>query len=367
MFTLIDRHLIRSYFKAYLVCLVSLIGLFVVVDLFTNMDKFTQSGKGFWSVMRHIGLVYANKLPTIFNHLCEAIGLLAGMFTVAWVQRNNELLPLLSAGVSTRRVIRPVLFSACLVMCLCILNQELVLPLCDSYLIENAGDPEGKNALGVNGAFDRNGVLFTGTLAVRQEQLVRDFHVTITAKVGRDKVTHLHAKEARWVPPGEGKYSGGWLLTGIMGEDVDPGVAPDILEAIGPRRYFLRTDVDFEQVTLQKNWEVCVSTPTLLQRLGKMDVSKMSRLAVVFHSRLTRPFLGMILVVLGLSVILRDPNRNVFICAGLCLVLCGVFFFTCFFCKYLGNYDHLSPALAAWLPVLLFGPLAFVNLDAVHT
>ena len=90
-------------------------------------------------------------------------------------------------------------------------------------------------------------------------------------------------------------------------------------------------------------------------------------MAVLFHSRLTRPILGMILVFLGLSVILRDQNRNVFISAGLCLVLCALFFAVGVGCKHLGEMEILSPALAAWLPVLLFGSLSFALFDAIHT
>jgi lipopolysaccharide export system permease protein len=77
--------------------------------------------------------------------------------------------------------------------------------------------------------------------------------------------------------------------------------------------------------------------------------------------------MGMLLIFLGLSVILRDQNRNVFISAGLCLCVCALFFGVTFLCKHLGNHDYLPPALAAWLPVLLFGPIAFVLFDAVHT
>ena len=83
--------------------------------------------------------------------------------------------------------------------------------------------------------------------------------------------------------------------------------------------------------------------------------------------RLTRPILGLLLVFMGLSVILRDQNRNVYISTALCLVLCGLFFGACFACKHLGDNEYLSPALAAWLPVLVFGPLAFVLFDAIHT
>src|SRR5258707_446925 len=44
---LLDRLLIRSYLKAYVVCLVSLLSLYVVVDLFTNVDDFTVHHHGF--------------------------------------------------------------------------------------------------------------------------------------------------------------------------------------------------------------------------------------------------------------------------------------------------------------------------------
>jgi lipopolysaccharide export system permease protein len=68
-----------------------------------------------------------------------------------------------------------------------------------------------------------------------------------------------------------------------------------------------------------------------------------------------------------MSVILRDQNRNVFISAGLCLVLCAVFFAVGFGCKHLGEKELLSPALAAWLPVVVFGSLSFALFDAIHT
>jgi lipopolysaccharide export system permease protein len=49
------------------------------------------------------------------------------------------------------------------------------------------------------------------------------------------------------------------------------------------------------------------------------------------------------------------------------LLMCGVFFAAVFACKQLGDGEYLSPALAAWGPVLFFGPLAFSLFDAIHT
>src|SRR4051794_41929829 len=113
MIKLIDRQMVRGYFKAYLVCLASLLSLYVVVDLFTNLDDFTHGEKGLVPVTRRIGTYYGYKVFQIFDRLCEAIVLLAGMFTVAWMQRNNEQVPLLSAGGSTRRLVTPALLWGC--------------------------------------------------------------------------------------------------------------------------------------------------------------------------------------------------------------------------------------------------------------
>src|ERR687885_1741362 len=128
MIKLMDRQMIRGYFKSYFVCLVSLLSLYVVVDLFTNLDDFFNRGGRLPVVLGRITAYYGYRTAQIFDRLCEAIVLLAGMFTVAWMQRNNEQVPLLSAGVSTRRVVRPVLVAAVLMLGVALVNQELVIP-----------------------------------------------------------------------------------------------------------------------------------------------------------------------------------------------------------------------------------------------
>lgn len=366
MFKLLDRQMIFGYLKAYLVCLVSILSLFIVVDLFANLDDATKDRKGLQSILEFIGKYYACKIPEIFNRLCETIGLLAAMFTVAWMQRNNELLPLLSAGVSTRRVVRPVLFASFLTLGLGIANQELLLPRIDGFLVERR--QEGDREVEVKGAFDGNDVHLSGKMANRNLSLIHDFICVLPAKVGPNALTRLEAKEARWIPPGDGPRSGGWMLTGTTPLQLDDWPRKDILDSIVPGKFFLRTDADFDTVTRSRNWFLYVDTLTLLDELGRNHNSnRLAGIATMFHIRLTRPVLGMILVFMGLSIILRDHNRNIFISAGLCLILVVLFFTSGFVCQFLGNNDILTPALAAWLPVFVFGPLSFVMFDAVHT
>jgi lipopolysaccharide export system permease protein len=370
MFTILDRQMIYSYFKAYLFCLVSLMGLFIIVDLFMHLDEFMTQHKDLESVLRFVSVYYGYKSFMIFDRLCEAIILLAGMFTVAWMQRNNELLPLLSAGVSTRRVVQPVLLCAFAMMGLVALNQEFALPQIDSFMLDNRLNPDGAKESDVKATYDMNNILIWGRTAIKKEGIIKEVYVNIPKTIG-GTFTVLIAKEAQYVPEEEGNpCSGGWMLRETAPADLPewPKDQEDILKPLGDGRYFLHTkEVDPETMTRVKNWYLYMPTWRLLRELERPTDTQHSIIAVEFHTRLTRPLVGMILILMGLSVILRDQNRNVFISAGMCLIMCGIYFGTLFMCKHLGKGDTLTPALAAWLPVFLFGPISALMYAEVHT
>jgi lipopolysaccharide export system permease protein len=289
------------------------------------------------------------------------------MFTVAWIQKNNELLPLLSAGVSTQRVVRPVLTAACLMLGLTCVNQELIIPEIAEQLLNDRNDPNGESDIFAPWAYEPNGIHIEGSYYSRQLKVVRNFCVTIPEHVA-DGLKHMVAREARYVPPGPGHFSGGWLMNDTQPRQLEDWNNPKILEMIDPGKYFLHTeDVDLAMLTRQSKWFVYTSTYQLFTELAKPESKRLSPMAVLFHMRLTRPILGMILVLSGLAVILRDQNRNIFLAAGMCLGLHAIVFAAVFGCKYLGDHDLIPPALAAWLPVLFFGPMAFVLFDAAHT
>ncbi len=362
MITLIDRQLILSFFKAFFVCVTSLLTLYVVVDLFTNMDDF--QGKTFAESARRIGLYYAYRLPQIFDRLVEAMILLSAMFTVAWMQRNNEQLPLLSAGISTRRIVMPVLVAACLMLSLATLNQELLLPRVAANLSYPKDDPNGEKDTLVQAGYDHNGVHITGARATPRTQTVHGLCACLPAGVAGNLV-HLQAEEAYYVSTGP--RQGVWELTRTTPAELDIEPNP-ILEVVDKGRYRLHVrDVTFDSLTRRRTWYIWASTQRIWDELCKADASRQLGMAVIFHQRLARPVVGMLLVLLGLSMILRDQNRNVILSVGGCLGLCGTFFVVIQTCRTLGENDLLSPVLAAWIPILLFAPFALPLFDAVHT
>lgn len=367
MFSLIDRLLIQSYVKSYVICLVSLLGLYIVVDLFNNIDDFARIKGGLSDTIQHIGTYYGGRLTFIFDRMSEAVVLLAAMFTIAWMQRSNEILPLLSAGVSTQRIVRPVLLSCCAFIGLNIANQELLIPRVGNTTIARDDSTQEKDLI-VNGAYDDNLIQLSGRTGVRKYLKINHFTCVIPASLAHGSLIKLEAKEAFYIEPVNKPQTGGWLLTeATCSNDMEQWSRKDILEWVGPGKYFLYTDIDFNRLTRDRSYYQYLSLWELWLELKRADATRLASIAVQFHMRLTRPLLSLILVLIGLGVILRDQNRHIFISMGFCMVLCGLFFGSVMGARYLGDHEVLSPALAAWLPVFLFGPVGFVLFDAVHT
>jgi lipopolysaccharide export system permease protein len=367
--TILDRMLFVAFLRAYVICLVSTLSLYVVVDLFTNIDDFFQPSKSGLEIAQHILTYYGYRTIQYYDRLCEALSLLAAMFTVAWSQRNNEIIPMLSAGVSTHRFLRPVLVGAALMLTLGVLNQEFLIPYIAPALATDRDDPEGTHQLTVQGCYDANRVHIDGSLAYRREQTVENFYVTLPV-TGKSEMKHLSAAKAQYIPPIKDQtFSGGWLMTGTTPAELPPGTYDEnVIKMLDSGRFFLfAREATFDRATRGQKTQVYASTYSIYQLMQRTDVGRMNNLAVTFHMRLTRPIVGMLLVIMGLSIVLRDQTRHVFISAGLCLVMCAVFFAVVFGGKFLGTGDYLSPALAAWLPVLIFGPISIALYDAIHT
>ena len=194
---------------------------------------------------------------------------------------------------------------------------------------------------------------------------MKKFQVMIPERVAGNML-HITAEEARFHPaPGDPPH-GTWEMIGCTPSKLAP--IPGILDVRDENRYVLHTkNIDFDALVRDPKWFTLASTRRLYQELQRPESTRLASIAVMFHGRLTRPILGMVLVLMGLSVILLDQTRNVIISAGFCLVLCGGFFAVVYTCKMLGDNEILSPALAAWFPVVGFGPFAFVLFDSVQT
>ncbi len=98
---ILDRERYWAFIKAYIICFVALVGLYVVIDAFSNLDEFGKRADGPVQLFQVMGWYYLIHMSQFYDRLCGVIGMMAAIFTVTWMQKNNELLAMLAAGVST--------------------------------------------------------------------------------------------------------------------------------------------------------------------------------------------------------------------------------------------------------------------------
>src|SRR4051812_34007944 len=156
---ILDQERYRAFLKAYVICFISLVGLYIVIDSFTNLDEFTEVTEGTGELLSHMGRYYSIRLCSIFDLLYSVMTMMAAIFTVTWMQRNNELLAMLAAGISTQRVIRPVWVATIAVSLLAVLNQEWVMPRYASELQKTHDDDGTRMGQGSLSRYHAQGVL----------------------------------------------------------------------------------------------------------------------------------------------------------------------------------------------------------------
>jgi hypothetical protein len=88
------------------------------------------------------------------------------------------------------------------------------------------------------------------------------------------------------------------------------------------------------------------------------------------HFRITDPLINLVMLMISLPLLVcRDP-KSVKSAVLVSFSLTGVCFIVTFVCKILAAevvFDKVMPELWAWLPVFIFLPVAFIELDAMKT
>ena len=83
---------------------------------------------------------------------------------------------------------------------------------------------------------------------------------------------------------------------------------------------------------------------------------------VLVHARLLQPLLDISLLFIGLPLVVSNKSQNVFLAIGLNLLLVVFYFLAQLLSHTLGTEGFVSPALAAWIPIFIFVPLAYLGL-----
>jgi lipopolysaccharide export system permease protein len=359
---LIDRYIVRAFVVNYLISMAVLISLFVVVDLLVNLDEFAKAEAPFVQRLGDIASYYGYNLFLYFAWLAGAITLVAAAFTLGRMVRDNELTALLAAGTSLYRVAAPVVVVGVLMNALWLVDQELIIPRIAHKLARTHDDVEGLRTFGVWFVPDRGGALLSaGRFYPKSRQMRR---VIIMQRDEQGLASRFLVADSAWWDPQQQAWA---LGRGVVLDRLAGGSA---FEAAGQIRRqsaeVYASDLRPEDIMLRQaaQWTDFLS----LDQIRQLEQSGVSnpRISQVKHSRFTQPLINMILLLVGMPFFLTREPRPVLTSGAMCVGVGGLFFVFSFVSQNL-VYAASYPALPAWLPVIVFGPVAVVLLDSVKT
>jgi len=363
--TILDWYILRSFLFNFVGWNLCIVGIFVVFDLFTNFDSLIQAGKAVGNVPQVIFLYYFFKSIPIVLLLGSVLSLVAAMVTVAMLMRNNELIPIQAAGISTLRIIRPLIIAVFCLTALFCLMRECLLPNVQDRIVMEAADYAKNEGTLLNVAIDNEtNISIRGDRIFRSDKRISkpefDFSKTISRQLRLTGESAYHKSATRSRPAG-------YLLTGvhdrhilqnptIMLEGKPILITPVDADYLEPDQCFVVTNVPFESLVSSNAWQYA-SLWALVSAARNKSLDAGTLIHANIHSRITQPVLDMTLLFLGLPVLLLGGDRNVFKAMGLSGLILITFLLVCQASQFVGT-SISTPVLGAWLPMMIFVPLA---------
>jgi lipopolysaccharide export LptBFGC system permease protein LptF len=361
--TIVDRHLAGTFVRSYLILIVLGMGLYVVIDLIVNLDEFTENRDlAFAQVLAAMASYYGYNLPLYFSQLAGPVLAFAGAYTVAMMLRNHEMTALVAAGMPLQRLAVPLLGGAVLLSGLWIANRELVLPRYAAKIARHRDDITGTRTAGIEFARDDRNVILRARRVHLQEGRL-DYVVLVEADAQGMPTSVIQADAAVYDPQRRT-----WRLEAGRRIDRSHADAGALDEGITrePIQEYPFTLAPEELILRQSSgWAGMLSLRQMNALLKSRNLPNLAAVQMERHVWLTEPLLQFLLLALTIPFFLTREPASVLAAGGRALLLAGAFAAVAFLSR-----NAASPqwaALLAWIPILLFGPVAVLMLANVKT
>ncbi|MDZ4820144.1 MAG: LptF/LptG family permease [Planctomycetota bacterium] len=367
---LIDRYILWQFISVFVICFVSLAGLFIVADALGHLDEFvTASEKAGGSLFTLMASFYGPRLIWILDRTSGVLTLISAMFTIAWFQRHNEMTALMAAGVSKARIIRPLIIAVGVLSLIAALNRELVIPHFREELSRTTQDLAPDAAKKLVPLFDnQTGIFINGGKVLTNQRTIADPSFRMPRELSQYG-RHISAHAAIYYDA-TADHPAGYLFQAISEphdltkraslslNDQPVILTPSDNAWLAADQCFVVSEIAFDQLVDPNGWRQYSSTWELVQGLYNRSLDFGADVRVTVHARMVQPVLDLTLLFLGLPLILKGVNRNMFVAIGLCLGVVIGFLLIVLGFQYLGSSILLSPVTAVWIPLFLFIPLA---------
>lgn len=375
----------------FVVFFVATYGLYIVIDLFTNIDAFQTeaqaaaeaarvAGEPEWTssallleVVKRIGLYYGYRLSDFLELAGPVLVTISAVAVLGLMEKHSESHPVLASGVPAFRLLKPFLVGAAALNLLLVANQEFVIP----NLAKQLQAPRGKDHATkqeVIPVYDYSNymMLIHGESVSVEDSRIDQAVFGLTPELSDASPSMLRAESAVFLPE-TSKRPSGWLLTNQTGVFDATKLTEEGRRRILPRSngtdVFIISDVDFQQLYDQGRNPKLLSSMQLVNRIRSPSTAGVivKRQSLALHSRVTRPLLSLLTITIALPLVLRRESTGLIVNLATCGLVLGVSFALTQASLALGSEGLIRPEIAAWFPVVLIGTTSVWTKGYVQT
>lgn len=370
---LLARYVAARYWAALLLFGSGLTGLAIAGDLAFRAKDLIQSAQG--PFLEFLLRYYAYKSPYLLTLTLPPTILFAAVFTLVRLSRTNELLPMMVAGVSLRRVSLPFLSTAALFTLVMAAVHWALLPATWRTLemMEDLvrGDRVGEKVVALDRAgnqvsaaiFDRGERVLTGVFAVLADPDGGAAREILCERAVCERWRE-RSDTARW------RFFSGTVYElegGVRKVVADPdGGLRQVSLPIPPEGTAAQIGVTPIDLLRKSYFGEHLSLTESMRAIRRDPTEPRHRMQL--YLKLTDPLAPLLLMLLGLPLALRSTfSRDAFAGIGLCLIVVLGFYALQQLFAQLGHQGSLPPIAATVAPALALGALGAVLFARVRT
>lgn len=353
----LDRYILSKYITTFFFCLLLLTTIVVVVDISEKTDDFVKSQL---SVSDIIVQHYFGFIPRIDAMLFPLFVFLSVIFFTSKMAGRSEIVAILSSGISFKRFLRPYLIGGLFLSLILWLGYQYVVPSANrkwaefekKYIDVNFGPSLQNTSYKQNLYFRIDPQTYAG---IKGYDTISKTGSNFTLQRFKDNklVYNLRATSFQWDSAHKK-----WMLNNVLERK---------LNAINETVHFYPNKTEsynFRPVDLRKDdyLKDQMTTPDLdaFIALERMRGSEMlSTLLVERYNRDAIPVSVLILTIIGAVLASRKVRGGSGFHLALGILISVLYVLFSRFSIVFATKGDLTPWLAAWLPNILFGGLAY--------
>ena len=337
---LLDRYLLREFLLLLALSLFAFLVIFAIVDLFEKIQDFMDNSASAWTVARY----YFYKTPYVVVTVLPVALLMATFLTLGQMSKFNELTAMVTAGLSTARILVPLFAVAAIAVLVSFALNESVVPSATrkrEAILETEVHRRSVRAPTEysNVSFlGRGGRVYLVRLYLVPEHRMHD--VLVTEFRGDAISRRIDARMARW----DGRqwiFQDGVVRTFRAGrETAEPFAARGFPELPEHPEDFSKQQEDPDEMGF-------LALADYVRRLEQSGL-RVEKYLVELHLKLAFPFINLIVVVLGAALAsqLRQPNAALGF--GISVSIAFLYYGLMRAGQALGQSGSVPPAIAAW-------------------